>query len=105
MHAFASFRFLSLSQEQADKLAVLIPCAKFGEHYKSGKIVGSIELIDSSYVVTIDEFKRSQAFLATDCDIFISIASDKKEETWRAPKVVNYLVNIVNCPIVFSYTC
>lgn len=105
MHASASFRFLALNKAQAKELENLIPSTKFGKHYKTRKTVASIEIVDSRHVVVIDEFRRSHSFLATDCDIFISIASEKRDEIWRAPKAVNYMVNIVNCPIVFSYTC
>jgi len=105
MHASASFRFLALNEAQASELARLIPGTKFGTHYETGKTVGSIELVDSKPVVLIDEFRRSHSFRAMDCDVFISIASEKRDEIWRAPKAVNYVINIVNCPIVFSYTC
>jgi hypothetical protein len=105
MHASASFRFLALNDSQASELARLIPSVEFGTHHETGKTVGSIELVDSKDVVLIDEFRRSHSFRATDCDVFISIASEKRDEIWRAPRVVNYVVNIVNCPIVFSYTC
>ena len=105
MHASASFRFLTLTEAQASELARLIPSTDFGTHHETGRTVGSIELVDSKHVVTIDEFRRAHSLRATDCDVFISIASDRRDEVWRAPKVVNYVVNIVNCPIVFSYTC
>jgi len=105
MHASASFRFLALNEVQANELARLIPSTNFGTHHETGKTVGSIELVDSMHVITIDGFRRSHSFRATDCDVFISIASDNRDEVWRAPKAVNYVVNIVNCPIVFSYTC
>lgn len=105
MHASASFRFLGLNGIQAKEPARLIPTAEFGEHHETGKTVASIELVDSRHVITVDEFRRSHSLGATDCDVFISIASDKRDEVWRAPKAVNYAVNIVNCPIVFSYTC
>jgi hypothetical protein len=105
MHASASFRFLDLDETQASELSRLIPSTQFGTHHKTGKTVGSIELVDATHVVTIDEFRRSHSFRPTDCDIFISIASENRDEVWRAPKAVNYVVNIVNCPIVFSYTC
>ncbi len=105
MYASASFRFLTLNDEQAEELMLLIPNADIGEHYKTGKQVASIKLIDSSLVIIIDEFRRKHSLSPIDCDVFVSIASEKRDETWRAPKAVNYVVNIVNCPIVFSYTC
>jgi hypothetical protein len=105
MHASASFRFLALDDAQAKELLRLIPETVFGTHHETGKAVGAIELVDARHVVTIDEFRRSHSFKATQCDLFISIASENRDEVWRAPKAVNYLVNIVNCPIVFSYTC
>jgi hypothetical protein len=105
MHASASFRFLTLDDLQAAELVRLIPETKLGTHHESGKTVGSIELVDARHVVTIDEFRRLHSFKATQCDLFISIASEKRDEVWRAPKAVNYVVNIVNCPIVFSYSC
>ena len=105
MRASASFRFLALNEAQANELARLIPGTEFGTHHETSKTVGSIELVDSKHVIAIDEFRRSHSFRATDCDVFISIASEKKDEVWRAPKAVNYVINIVNCPIVFSYTC
>ena len=105
MHASASFRFLALTVEQSEELSSLIPSVEFGEHYETKKIVASIKLIDSSLAVKIDEFRRKHSFSPTDCDVFISIASEKKDEIWRAPKAVNYIINIINCPIVFSYTC
>ena len=105
MIASAGFRFLALNEEQAEELVLLIPSADIGEHYETKDKVGVIKLIDSSLVVMIDEFRRKHSFVATDCDVFISIASNKHDEIWRAPKAVNYIINIINCPIVFSYTC
>jgi hypothetical protein len=105
MHAAASFRFLTLNETQARELAQLIPGTEFGTHHDTGTVVASIELADSKHVVLIDEFRRSHSLRATECDVFVSIASEKRDEIWRAPKAVNYVINIVNCPIVFSYTC
>jgi hypothetical protein len=105
MHALASFRFLGLNDAQANELARLIPSTEFGTHHKTGKTVGSIELVDSKHIIIIDEFRLSHSFKPIDCDVFVSIASEKRDEVWRAPKAVNHVINIVNCPIVFSYTC
>jgi hypothetical protein len=105
MEASASFRFLALNEEQAQEFSLLIPSAELGDHHETGKRVASVKLLDSSLVVLIDEFRRKHSFLAVDCDVFISIASEKRDEVWRAPKTVNYIINIINCPIVFSYTC
>ncbi|MCF6193137.1 MAG: hypothetical protein L3J46_02255 [Kangiellaceae bacterium] len=101
----AHFRFLNLSKEQAKELETSILNVEIDVHYKTGKHVGSIELIDTRMVVEINEFRINQSIAVRDCDIFVSISSDKHDELWRAPKTVNYVVNIVNCPIVFSYTC
>ena len=105
MHASASFRFLDLNEAQAQELSSLIPQAEFGEHHETGAIVASIELEDSSAVPLIDEFRKSHDILAIACDVFVSIASERKDEVWRAPKALNDVVHVVNCPIVFSYTC
>lgn len=75
----ASFRYLSLTDSEAAELKILIPTAEFGRHHQTGRNVGS-------------------------CDVFISIYSDRNDEVWRAPKTVNHIVNVVNCPIVFSFT-
>ena len=100
----ASFRYLDLSDEQAAELKVLIPATQFGRHHQTGRNVGSIPLEDSSLVMTIEQFRREHAIKVTDCDVFISIYSERNDEIWRAPKTVNYIVNVVNCPIVFSFT-
>lgn len=99
-----SFRFLGLSDKVAAELKRAIPIAEFGLHYKTKKNVGSIPIVDSSLIIKIDQFRRSNLIKPTECDIFVSIASTKNDEVWRAPKSVNYLVNIVGCPIVFSFT-
>ncbi|HKS57696.1 MAG TPA: hypothetical protein VJS12_20530 [Steroidobacteraceae bacterium] len=54
--------------------------------------------------MTIEQFRREHSIKVTGCDVFISIYSDRNDEIWRAPKTVNYIVNVVNCPIVFSFT-
>src|SRR5262245_21824816 len=100
----ASFRYLNLSDSQAAELKVLIPAAKFGIHHQTGKNVGSILLDDPAPVMTIEQFRRKHAIAVTDCDVFVSIYSDRNDEIWRAPKTVNYIINVVNCPIVFSFT-
>jgi hypothetical protein len=105
MNASASFRFLDLTETQAQEFLSLVPSAEFGDHYKTGTKVASVKLLDSSLVVLIDEFRRKHSIQAVECDVFVSIASEKRDEIWRAPKAVNYIVNIVNCRIVFSYTC
>ena len=105
MDAFASFRFLALTEEMAEELMLLIPSAEIGDHYETENKVASIKLADSSLIEVIDEFRNKYSFSPTDCDIFVSIASEKRDEIWRAPKVVNNVINTINCPIVFSYTC
>ena len=100
----ASFRFLNLTDEEAKELKSAIQSVELGIHYETKRNVGSIKLVDSSLVVKIDEFRRKHSIKAIDCDVFVSIYSDRNDETWRAPKAVNYIINIVNCPIVFSYT-
>lgn len=105
MDASASFRFLALTEKQALEFSSLVPSAEIGNHYETGKKVASVKLLDSNLVILIDEFRRKHSFLAVDCDVFVSIASEKRNEVWRAPKAVNYVINIINCPIVFSYTC
>ena len=101
----AHFRFLNLSDELASKLQTEIPAVELDTHYKTGSNVGSIELVDTGIVVQIAEFKRKNRVPVIECDVFVSIASSKRDEVWRTPKTVNYFVNIINCPIVFSYTC
>jgi hypothetical protein len=105
MNASASFRFLALTEKQAQEFLSLVPSAELGDHHETGKKVASVKLLDSSLVVLIDEFRKKHSFQAVECDVFVSIASEKRDEVWRAPKAVNYIINIVNCPIVFSYTC
>jgi len=105
MTGSAHFRFLNLSKVQSAELSAAIPTAEIDVHYETKMYVGSIELSDKKVVVEIDEFRRANSIVATDCDIFVSIASSKRDEIWRAPKMVNHAVNIINCPIVFSYTC
>ncbi len=101
----AYFRFLNLSKTQADELREVIANAEIDTHYNTGNFVGSIELLDIDAVLQISEFRIKHKIAVRNCDVFVSIASDKHDETWRAPKTVNYVINIVNCPIVFSYTC
>jgi len=105
MVASASFRFLGLSDDQAEELSSLIETAEFGEHHSTGKTVGFIELRDSSNIEIIGEFADKHQFEPTECDIFVSIASEKRDEIWRAPRTVNYMLKRFDCPIVFSYTC
>ena len=105
MDASASFRFLALSTEQAKEIKLLISNSGIGEHYKTGDKVVSIKLTDLSLIEIIDNFWRKYSISATDCDVFISIASENRDEVWRAPKMVNHIINKINCPIVFSYTC
>jgi hypothetical protein len=100
----ASFRFLRLSDSQSDELRKAFPQAKFGRHYKTGGNVGVVPLNSSELVIKLDEFRRSQRIKVMDCDLIISIYSTRGDEMWRAPRAVNYLVNIVNCPIVFSFS-
>lgn len=100
----ASFRYLNLTESQAAELKVLIPATQFGAHHQTRRTVGSILLDDASLVMTIEQFRRKHAIAVTDCDVFVSIYSDRNDEIWRAPKTVNYIVNVVNCPIVFSFT-
>ena len=105
MKANAHFRFLGLSEKQSAQLRDEFPSVEVDRHSRTGMLVGTIELNDVNTVVKIAEFKRAQKIAAFECDVYISILSDKRDETWRAPKLVNYVVNIVNCPIVFTYTC
>ena len=105
MNGTAHFRFLDLSKEEADELKSTISSAEIGTHYKSGNFVGSVELSDTNAVFQISEFRIKHRISTRNCDVFISIASDKRDETWRAPKTVNYTINVINCPLVFSYTC
>ena len=105
MKAFASFRFLNLSENQTKELSALIPDVEFGEHYKTKENVGCIILDNSKYIEQIGVFAKQHSFKPTECDIFVSIASENRDEVWRAPRVVNNMLKIFDCPIVFSYTC
>lgn len=100
----AYFRFLNLSDELADDLQSSVPNAGVEPHFKVDAKVGCIELLGPADVVQIAEFKRKNKIPATECDVFVSIASEKSSEVWRAPKLVNYVVKIVNCPILFSFS-
>lgn len=105
MIARAHFRFLDLTVEMAERLQDQIPKTEIDTHYKTGSLVGSIELTKPTVVAKIGEFVKSNSIRPIDCDVFVSIASEKRDEVWRASKTVNDIVNTVNCPIVFSYTC
>ncbi|MBA6231322.1 MULTISPECIES: hypothetical protein [unclassified Colwellia] len=105
MYASASFRFLTLNEKQSKELITLIPTVEMGDHYESDYMVGCIKLIDNGNNEAIEKFRNLHSLKPTDCDIFVSITSEKRDEIWRAPKVVNNLINIVNCPLVFSYSC
>ena len=105
MRALASFRFLNLSDIQAKELADLIPNVEIGEHFETKNNVGCINLDRSTSIEEIGVFAKQHEFKPTDCDIFISIASENQDEIWRAPKAVNNMLKIFDCPIVFSYTC
>lgn len=100
----AAFRFLRLTDAQADGLRNALPQAEFGQHYKTGGQVGVVPLRSPDLVMKIEDFRRAHQIRASDCDLFISIYSVRGDETWQAPRAVNYLVNIVNCPIVFSFS-
>jgi hypothetical protein len=58
----------------------IIPNIEVGEHYDNGDKVAAIKLLDSSLVVVIDEFGRTHSLKPVWCDVFVSIASENRDE-------------------------
>ncbi|MGE6451152.1 hypothetical protein ACQKC5_01975 [Shewanella baltica] len=98
-----SFRFLALSEEQADELKATGLLSRFGVHFKTKKITGLIPLSSSS-TVGISEFIKKHGIEVSDTDIFISFSTEYDSRIIDIPDFVNEAILKIGSKMVLSYT-
>ena len=98
-----SFRFLSLSKDQADALKATDLVSNFGVHFKTKKITGLIPLSSSS-TIGISEFIENHKIDVSDTDIFISFLTEYDSRIIDIPNYVNEAILKIGSKMVLSYT-
>ncbi len=98
------FRFLSLSDVQAEKLKSACKEVDFGRHFKTQKVTASIELSEA-VIPTLVEFVKLNSVPQTETDIFISILSKYESRIVDIPEFINKAIISLGSKLVFSFTC
>lgn len=98
------FRFLSLDPAQAKELLAAFPGCRIGKHHKTGEAVGCVRLDSVDTIPAIVAFMTKHAVPEKQCDVFLSVFTESDTELWDVPRVVNRLLQSVDCQMVFSFT-
>lgn len=103
MNFDVSFRLLKLNKLQAHTLEREV--VNSSTYYVEDKncYVGIIPLTEDIFDPLMIFFERQQINIA-DCDIFLSVLSDKDTNIVDVPSSVNKMLKHINCKLVFSYT-
>jgi hypothetical protein len=100
-----SFRFLTLTPKQGLDLKASIPGSELGRHFKSKKLVGCVPLTGRTRIVSIIDFAEAHGLKPKDCDIFVSVSTEKDTLIVDVPRIVNQMIRRMDCQVVFSFTC
>ncbi len=99
-----SFRFLSLTELQAQSLKLLDLDINFGRHFKTNKITAFLELSEE-VIPFLKDFVNANDIATIETDVFISVVSEYDSEIFDIPTCVNEAVIELGSKLVFSYTC
>ena len=98
-----SFRFLKLNKLQAYTLKREVAESSTKYIEKKDSFVGTVPLREELFDSLIIFFER-QKISIDECDIFVSVFSEKDSEVVDIPFTVNKMLKYINCKLVFSYT-
>ena len=100
-----AFRFLALTPQLGKELQRNIPTSTLSRHFKTKKVVGCIPVTCRTKIKQIAEFQRTHSVALADCDVFVSVSTDRDTEIVDVPKIVNRIIKEIDCRVVFSFTC
>ena len=100
-----SFRFLTLTPKQGQDLKASIPGSELGRHFKTKKVVGCVPLTGRTRIESIIDFAAAHGLKPEDCDIFVSVTTDRDTLIVDVPRIVNKIISEMDCQVVFSFTC
>lgn len=98
-----SFRFLALSDAQAEKLRASELEVTFGKHHKTSKNVGCVVLA-SGVIAHLSNFIVDNSVTEDEYDIFISFCTEYDTRIIDIPAYVNEAVKRLGSKLVLSYT-
>ncbi|PTN11438.1 hypothetical protein [Nitrosomonas aestuarii] len=98
------FRFLSLSESQAEQLKSVCKEVDFCRHFKTQKVTASIELSEA-VIPALVEFVKLNSVRQSETDIFISVLSEYDSRIVDIPEFINKAIIALGCKLVFSFTC
>ncbi len=97
------FRFLALSEDQAENLNENILEAEFGVHHKTKNTTASVSLNENN-IPHILAFIENNKVLKENTDIFISFVSEYDSQIIDIPSFVNQAIVRLDSKLVLSYT-
>ena len=100
-----SFRFLTLTPKQGQILKDSIPGSELGRHFKTKKVVGCVPLTGGTKIESIIDFAADHGLKPKDCDIFVSVSTDRDTLILDVPRIANQIIKKMDCQMVFSLTC
>lgn len=100
-----SFRFLALTPKQGQDLKTAIPGSELAQHFKTRKVVGCVPLNGRTRIEPIICFAEAHGLKSKECDIFVSVSTDRDTLLVDVPRIVNQIIKAMDCQVVFSFTC
>ena len=98
-----TFRFLSLSDGQVEKLSEEFKESKFGKHFKTKMQVGRIPLSERN-IQLISRFITANNIAHEDTDIFISFITEYDTRIMEIPNYVARAAVELKSKMTLSYT-
>ena len=98
-----SFRFLSLNDEQVEKLRLSFGVIELGKHFKTGKNVG-IVILRSDNIRQVSKFMDVHGIAPEDTDIFLSFITFHSTRILDIPGYVADAAVELKSRLTLSYT-
>ena len=98
-----TFRFICLSDSQADKLSEEFEESKFGKHFKTKMPVGLIPLKEEN-IQLISKFIATNNIATENTDIFISFITEYDTRIVEIPQYVARAATELKSKMTLSYT-
>lgn len=103
--AWAKFRFLALDEIESECILKEVTGSRSKKHFKEPCFVGVVPLEDTSVIAEIARFYEKYNVEKSNCDIVLSISTEKDTEMWSVPKIVNEMLRVIDCKLTVSFTC
>ena len=98
-----SFRFLALTERQAEALQLSGMDCEFGRHHRTNAITGVVPL-NGTVISKLENFVNQQSIEISSTDIFVSFTTEYDSRIIDIPCHVNEIIKKLGSRLVVSYT-